>query len=149
MQSQCSYLKSRQCRETWLFLPEPKTQRMAGLAETWETHDKYSKRGLETEAKGISRVCMAIRHAAVKACLEALSIPKPFLYPGFYESRPHCNDLDLVLCCMFCSLSSSGDEASTWSQVPALGLTWAFFRECNCHHTQLLVVFPADKGLHS
>lgn len=81
----------------WLWLPEPKAQRMAGLAETQEIHDKYGESGLEMGAKGVSRVCiMAVRHAVVKAC-QHWAAPELFLYLGFYESGPHCNDPDVTL----------------------------------------------------
>lgn len=78
--------------------------------------------------------------------------PELFLYPGFYESGPHRNDLDVVLCCVLCSLSS-GAEASMGSPCP--GLTWAFFHGDTAQlqqlwsHTELLVMFPANKALRS
>lgn len=53
-----------------LWLPEPKVQRMAHLAETQEMHDKYSKSGFKMGAKGASKVhivALSKGYAAVKA----------------------------------------------------------------------------------
>lgn len=101
-------------------------------------------------AKGASKVYLVAlgkECAAVKSSV--LSSPKLFLYPGFYERGPHCNDPDPTLCSMHCILRSSGDEASARSLYPGANLNFlprvALHNFNNSNHTQFLVCFQLTK----